>query len=83
MPALDSTGSDPKLASAPLQVLPFAHDIVVTVPAAAFGSTDPATATYQVSMFSDAQDDEGIDTVCGPSTVSTTGTAETSPGSRT
>ncbi|SDO68012.1 glucan 1,4-alpha-glucosidase [Nakamurella panacisegetis] len=49
-----------KIGAADLQVLPSSHLIVVTVPAAVFGTTDLATATYQVSMFSDAEDSEGI-----------------------
>ena len=49
-----------KIGAADLQVLSSSHLIVVTIPAAVFGTTDLATATYQVSMFSDAEDNEGI-----------------------
>jgi hypothetical protein len=36
---------------------------VVTVPASTFGAVDPAKAGYQVSMYSDAEDGEGIGNV--------------------
>jgi len=52
-----------KIGAADLQVLPTSHQIVVTIPASVFGSTDLAKATYQVSMFSDAEDGEGIGNV--------------------
>ena len=49
-----------KVAPAELQVLPTSRQIVVTIPATAFTGTDLATAGYQVSLFSDADDSEGI-----------------------
>ncbi len=49
-----------KIGDADLQVIPATHQIVVTIPASVFGTTDLSTATYQVSMFSDAEDTEGI-----------------------
>jgi glucan 1,4-alpha-glucosidase len=52
-----------KVATADLQAIPVSHQIVVTIPASAFGSTDLAKATYQVSMFSDAEDGEGTGNV--------------------
>ncbi len=49
-----------KVGAAELQVLPTTRQIVVTMPAAALGGVDLATAGYQVSIFSDADDTEGI-----------------------
>ncbi len=46
-----------------LQVIPATSQIVVTVPASTFGAVDPAKAGYQVSMYSDAEDGEGIGNV--------------------
>lgn len=48
---------------AALQVIAPTHQIVVTVPASTFGAVDPAKAMYQVSMFGDADDGEGIGNV--------------------
>ena len=52
-----------KVGAAALQVIPVSHQIVVTIPATVFGTTDLSAATYQVSMFSDADDGEGIGNV--------------------
>ena len=52
-----------RLADADLQVIPVSHQIVVTIPATVFGTTDPAAAKYEVSMYSDADDGEGIGNV--------------------
>lgn len=52
-----------KIGAAVLQVLPTSRQIVVTIPASAFSNTDLAKASYQVSMFSDAEDGEGIGNV--------------------
>ena len=52
-----------KVGPADLQVLPTSHQIVVTIGAGAFGGTDLSAATYQVSLFSDADDGEGIGNV--------------------
>jgi len=49
-----------KVGAAQLQVLPTTRQIVVTIPAAVLGGVDLATAGYQVSIFSDADDGEGI-----------------------
>ena len=49
-----------KVGVAQLQVLPTTRQIVVTIPAAVLGGVDLATAGYQVSIFSDADDPEGI-----------------------
>lgn len=43
-----------------LQVVKANNQIVVTIPATALGTLDPATAGYQVSMFGDAENGEGI-----------------------
>lgn len=51
-----------RVAGATLQVIQ-PHTIVASIPAAAFGDTDLAHAAYQVSMFSDAEDGEGIGNV--------------------
>lgn len=48
---------------AQLQVVPASKQIVVTVPAATFGALDPGAAAYQVSMYNDAEDGEGIGNV--------------------
>lgn len=55
--------SGAKVANADLQVVRASHQIVVTMPASAFGTTDLSTAGYQVSMFSDAENGEGIGNV--------------------
>jgi carbohydrate-binding DOMON domain-containing protein len=52
-----------KIGAADLQVIPVSHQIVMTIPATVFGATDLSAATYQVSMFSDADDGEGIGNV--------------------
>lgn len=52
-----------RVANADLQVIPVSHQIVTTIPASAFGTTDLAKASYQLSMFSDAEDGEGIGNV--------------------
>ncbi|MEO7236088.1 MAG: glycoside hydrolase family 15 protein, partial [Lapillicoccus sp.] len=52
-----------RVADAPLQVVPAAKAIVVSVAATALGGVDPAAAAYQVSMYSDAEDSEGIGNV--------------------
>lgn len=52
-----------RIAPADLTVVPETRQIAVTLPAAAFGTMDLASATYQVSMFSDAEDGEGIGNV--------------------
>jgi glucan 1,4-alpha-glucosidase len=52
-----------KIGDAQLQVLPTSHQIVVTIPVSEFGSTDLSAARYQVSIFSDADDSEGIGNV--------------------
>jgi glucan 1,4-alpha-glucosidase len=52
-----------KTDAADLLVIPATHQIVVTVPASTFGIVDPAKAGYQVSMYSDAEDGEGIGNV--------------------
>jgi glucan 1,4-alpha-glucosidase len=52
-----------KIGAADLQVIPVSHQIVITIPATVFGATDLSAATYQVSMFSDADDGEGIGNV--------------------
>jgi len=49
-----------KIADITLQVVKANNQIVVTIPETALGSLDPATAGYQVSMFGDAEDGEGI-----------------------
>ncbi len=49
-----------KVGAAQLQVLPTTRQIVVTIPAPVLGGVDLATAGYQVSIFSDADDGEGI-----------------------
>jgi glucan 1,4-alpha-glucosidase len=49
-----------KVGAAELQVLPTTRQIVVTIPTAVLGGVDLATAGYQVSIFSDADDGEGI-----------------------
>ena len=45
------------------QVLPTSRQIVVTILASVFTGIDVGTAGYQVSMFSDADDGEGIGNV--------------------
>lgn len=52
-----------RIGAAELQVLPTTRQIVVTIPASSFGGVDLAAAGYQVSMFSDADDGEGIGNV--------------------
>ena len=52
--------TEPRSATPTCRCIPASHQIVVTIPASVFGTTDLATATYQVSMFSDAEDSEGI-----------------------
>ncbi len=49
-----------KIADITLQVVKANNQIVVTIPDTALGTLDPATAGYQVSMFGDAEDGEGI-----------------------
>lgn len=49
-----------RLGNAVLQVLPTTRQVVATIPAGAFGGLDLASAGYQVSIFSDADDGEGI-----------------------
>jgi glucan 1,4-alpha-glucosidase len=49
-----------RVGDADLQVIPVSRQIVVSMPASTFGTTDLAAARYQVSMFSDAEDGEGI-----------------------
>ena len=46
-----------------LQVLPTTRQIVVTMPASVFSGVDLKSAGYQVSMFSDSDDGEGIGNV--------------------
>ncbi|HEY5834128.1 glucan 1,4-alpha-glucosidase [Streptomyces sp.] len=46
-----------------LTAVPAGRQIVLTLPAAAFGTLDPVTAAYQVSMLGDADDGEGIGNV--------------------
>ncbi|MFD0561289.1 glucodextranase DOMON-like domain-containing protein [Kitasatospora saccharophila] len=52
-----------RTADAALDVVPAGQQIVLTLPASAFGPLDPATARYQVSMLGDADDGEGIGNV--------------------
>lgn len=52
-----------KVAEAPLTVVGGLGTIIVSVPKSALGAIDPSTATYQVSMFANAQNDEGIGNV--------------------
>jgi len=52
-----------KTNAADLLVIPGTRQVVVTVPASTFGAVDPAKAGYQVSMYSDAEDGEGIGNV--------------------
>jgi glucan 1,4-alpha-glucosidase len=49
-----------RVGDARLDVLPTTRQIVVTIPGGVLGGVDLATAGYQVSMFSDADDSEGI-----------------------
>lgn len=57
-------GSDgTKVSDAPLTVSGSLGTVIVSVPKSALGTLDVATATYQVSMFADAQNDEGIGNV--------------------
>ena len=52
-----------RVGDATLQVLPTTRQIVVTIPGSVFTGIDVGTAGYQVSMFSDADDGEGIGNV--------------------
>jgi glucan 1,4-alpha-glucosidase len=49
-----------RIGDATLQVLPTTRQIVATIPASLFTGIDVGTAGYQVSIFSDADDNEGI-----------------------
>jgi len=51
-----------KIGNITLDVIP-AGKIIASVPASALAGLDLATTTYQVSMFSDAEDGEGIGNV--------------------